>query len=51
MKENLNLAEHGDLRTLMHQEGFNQRLTGLSNDSREAVQAFIEKREPKFAGG
>jgi 2-(1,2-epoxy-1,2-dihydrophenyl)acetyl-CoA isomerase len=50
MKENLNLGEHADLRTLLDQEGFYQRLTGLSNDSREAVRAFIEKREPKFAG-
>jgi 2-(1,2-epoxy-1,2-dihydrophenyl)acetyl-CoA isomerase len=50
MKDNLNLGEHSDLRTLLDQEGFNQRLTGLSNDSREAVRAFIEKREPKFAG-
>jgi 2-(1,2-epoxy-1,2-dihydrophenyl)acetyl-CoA isomerase len=49
-KENLNLGEYADLRTLMDQEAFYQRLTGLSNDSREAVRAFIEKREPKFAG-
>ncbi len=50
MKDNLNLAAHADLKTLLDQEGFNQRLTGMSNDSREAVRAFIEKREPKFAG-
>jgi 2-(1,2-epoxy-1,2-dihydrophenyl)acetyl-CoA isomerase len=50
MKENLNLGESSDLRTLLDQEGFYQRLTGLSNDSREAVRSFIEKREPKFAG-
>ena len=50
MKENLNLAEHADLKTLLDQEGLNQRLTGMSNDSREAVQAFVEKREPKFQG-
>jgi 2-(1,2-epoxy-1,2-dihydrophenyl)acetyl-CoA isomerase len=50
MKENLNLGEHADLRTLLHQEGFFQQLTGLTNDSREAVRAFIEKREAKFAG-
>ena len=49
-KENLNLGEYADLRTLLDQEGFYQRLTGLSNDSREAVRAFIDKREPKFAG-
>jgi 2-(1,2-epoxy-1,2-dihydrophenyl)acetyl-CoA isomerase len=50
MKDNLNLAAHADLRTVLDQEGFNQRLTGMSNDSREAVKAFIEKRQPKFAG-
>jgi 2-(1,2-epoxy-1,2-dihydrophenyl)acetyl-CoA isomerase len=50
MKENLNLAEQSDLRTLLDQEGFNMVLTGMSNDSREAVRAFVEKREPKFSG-
>ncbi|MCH8850590.1 MAG: enoyl-CoA hydratase [Chloroflexi bacterium] len=49
-KENLNLGEYSDLRTLLDQEAFYQRFTGLSNDSREAVSAFIEKRQPKFAG-
>ena len=50
MKQNFHLAEQGDLETLMDQEALNQRLTGMSNDSREAVRAFNEKREPKFAG-
>ena len=50
MKENLNLATHVDLRTLMDHEAQNMRLSGMSNDSREAVKAFVEKREPKFAG-
>jgi 2-(1,2-epoxy-1,2-dihydrophenyl)acetyl-CoA isomerase len=50
MKENLNLATHVDLQTLMNHEAQNMRLSGMSNDSREAVMAFVEKREPKFAG-
>ena len=50
MKENLNLATHTDLKTLMDHEAQNMRLSGMSNDSREAVMAFVEKREPKFAG-
>ena len=50
MKENLNLATHVDLQTLMNHEAQNMRLSGMSNDSREAVKAFVEKREPKFAG-
>ncbi len=50
MKENLNLAQQVDLKTLLDQEALNMRLSGMSNDSREAVRAFIEKREPKFQG-
>jgi 2-(1,2-epoxy-1,2-dihydrophenyl)acetyl-CoA isomerase len=50
MKENLNLGEHSDLRTLMDQEGFYMRLLGQSTDFREATRAFVEKREPKFIG-
>ena len=50
MKQNLNLGERGDLKMLLDQEALNQRLTGMSNDSREAVRAFIEKREAKFTG-
>jgi 2-(1,2-epoxy-1,2-dihydrophenyl)acetyl-CoA isomerase len=49
-KENLNLGEYSDLRTLLDQEAFYQRLTSLTNDHREAVKAFVEKRQPKFAG-
>ena len=50
MKENLNLATHVDLKALLDHEALNMRLSGMSNDSREAVRAFIEKRDPKFAG-
>ena len=50
MKQNLNLAEHTDLKTLMDYEALNMRLSGMSNDSREAVRAFIEKRDAKFTG-
>jgi len=50
MKENLNLATHVDLKTLMEQEALNMRLSGMTNDHREAAKAFVEKREPKFAG-
>ena len=50
MKENFSLAEQGDLKALMDQEAFNQRLTGMTNDSREAVRAFVEKRDAKFTG-
>jgi 2-(1,2-epoxy-1,2-dihydrophenyl)acetyl-CoA isomerase len=50
MKANLNLAETGGLQALLDQEALNMRLSGMSRDSREAVLAFVEKREPRFIG-
>jgi 2-(1,2-epoxy-1,2-dihydrophenyl)acetyl-CoA isomerase len=50
MKENLNRAETADLASLMEQEALNMHLSGTSNDHREAARAFVEKRQPTFAG-
>lgn len=50
MKANLNLAATSTLRELLDQEALNMRLAGMSRDSREAVLAFVEKREPRFMG-
>jgi 2-(1,2-epoxy-1,2-dihydrophenyl)acetyl-CoA isomerase len=50
MKAHLNLALKSDLRTILDRESYGQTLTGLTEDHREAVKAFLEKREAKFNG-
>ncbi len=50
MKENFNRAEASDLLTLLDQEALNMRLSGTTNDHREAAKAFVEKRTPTFTG-
>jgi 2-(1,2-epoxy-1,2-dihydrophenyl)acetyl-CoA isomerase len=50
MKGNLNAALHTDLRTLLDREAVGRALTSLTEDHKEAVKAFLEKREPKFNG-
>ncbi|GIW19429.1 MAG: enoyl-CoA hydratase [Tepidiforma sp.] len=50
MKENLAFAETATLEQLLDQEALHMRIAGFSADSREAVAAFLEKREPRFAG-
>src|SRR5581483_4513731 len=42
MKENLVLAEHADLETLLQQEAKYQIMSGTTADHREAAQAFVE---------
>jgi 2-(1,2-epoxy-1,2-dihydrophenyl)acetyl-CoA isomerase len=50
MKENLNRAVTGDLGDCMDLEVTHHVHTGLTEDHREAAQAFMDKREPRFHG-
>ncbi len=50
MKQNLAFSETHSLAESLDHEARNQRLAGMTKDSREAVQAFLEKREPRFVG-
>jgi 2-(1,2-epoxy-1,2-dihydrophenyl)acetyl-CoA isomerase len=50
MKAHLNLALKSNLRTILDRESYGQTLTGLTEDHKEAVKAFLEKREAKFKG-
>jgi 2-(1,2-epoxy-1,2-dihydrophenyl)acetyl-CoA isomerase len=50
MKENLNRGENCDLATLLDQEAMNMRLSGTTDDHREAAKSFVEKRTPSFSG-
>jgi 2-(1,2-epoxy-1,2-dihydrophenyl)acetyl-CoA isomerase len=50
MKENLNRGATSDFGTALDMEALNMRLSGSTNDHREAAQAFVEKRSPTFTG-
>lgn len=50
MKRNLHAAETRDLPDVLELEAVHQARTGLSEDHREAVAAFAEKRRPVFHG-
>jgi len=50
MKENLNRALDQGLRACMDVEAEQMVRTGLTEDHREAVKAFVDKRDPTFKG-
>lgn len=50
IKRNLHAAETCDLPEVLELEALHQARTGLSEDHREAVAAFAEKRRPVFHG-
>jgi 2-(1,2-epoxy-1,2-dihydrophenyl)acetyl-CoA isomerase len=50
MKSNVNLAASVDFRTLLDREAETHLRCGMTEDHREGVRAFLEKRPPKFTG-
>jgi 2-(1,2-epoxy-1,2-dihydrophenyl)acetyl-CoA isomerase len=50
MKRNLHAAETEDFQTVLDMEAFNQARCSQTEDHREAVRAFAEKRKPVFKG-
>src|SRR5215472_2096495 len=50
MKANINLAAHTDFRTLLDREAETHLRCGQTQDHKEGVRAFMEKRAAKFSG-
>src|SRR5712692_10303001 len=50
MKANVNLATHTDFRTLLDREAETHLRCGKTEDHKEGVRAFLEKRAPQFTG-
>jgi 2-(1,2-epoxy-1,2-dihydrophenyl)acetyl-CoA isomerase len=50
MKANVNLATNTDFRTLLDREAETHLRCGQTQDHKEGVRAFLEKRAPKFTG-
>jgi len=50
MKANVNLATHTDFRTLLDREAETHLRCGQTQDHKEGVRAFLEKRAAKFTG-
>jgi 2-(1,2-epoxy-1,2-dihydrophenyl)acetyl-CoA isomerase len=50
MKANINLATHTDFRMLLDREAETHLRCGQTDDHKEGVRAFLEKRAPQFTG-
>jgi len=50
MKANVNLASTADFRSMLDREAETHMRCSMTEDHKEGVRAFMEKREPKFVG-
>lgn len=50
MKANVNFAATADFRTMLDREAETHMRCSMTEDHKEGVRAFMEKREPRFAG-
>ena len=50
MKENVNLSLVQDFKTILDREAMTHLRCGMTEDHKEGVRAFMEKREPAFQG-
>lgn len=50
MKANINLSTHTDFRALLDREAETHLRCGQTDDHKEGVRAFLEKRAPQFTG-
>jgi 2-(1,2-epoxy-1,2-dihydrophenyl)acetyl-CoA isomerase len=50
MKANVNFASSTDFRTMLDREAETHMRCSMTEDHKEGVRAFMEKREPKFVG-
>lgn len=50
MKENINLSANSDFKTILDREALTHLRCGQTDDHKEGVAAFMEKRQPHFQG-
>ncbi len=50
IKKLLHMSFHNDLQKMLEMEYYYQEIAGRSDDYREGVAAFVEKRKPRFQG-